>query len=132
MEDDYRERIKELVEKNIIEYHGYQSDVKLYIKKCHCFVLPSYHEGMANTLLEAGAMGRPIITSDIQGCMEAVENDASGYLFQKQNVDSLYLVMERFIMLSYNDRKTMGGIGRKRMERIFDKKKVVQETIRYL
>ena len=57
MEDDYKERIQSLVRNGIIYYYGYQEDVKPFIKKCDCFVLPSYHEGMANTLLECGAMG---------------------------------------------------------------------------
>ncbi len=69
MEDDYKERIDELVQRGIVIYHDYQKNVKPYIEKCHCFVLPSYHEGMANTLLEAGAMGRPLITSNIHGCL---------------------------------------------------------------
>ncbi len=65
MEDDYKNKIEEYVNSNIINYYGYQSDVKKFIKQCHCFILPSYHEGMANTLLEAGSMGRPLITSNI-------------------------------------------------------------------
>ena len=80
MEDDYKERIQSLVRNGIIYYYGYQEDVKPFIKKCDCFVLPSYHEGMANTLLECGAMGRPLITSRIHGCMEAVRDGENGYL----------------------------------------------------
>ena len=60
MEDDYQTKVEKLTQKGVIAYHGYQQDVKPFIERCHCFVLPSYHEGMANTLLEAGAMGGPV------------------------------------------------------------------------
>lgn len=129
MEDDYKDRIQELVGKGIVEYHGYQEDVKPFIKRCHCFVLPSYHEGMANTLLEAGAMGRPLITSRIHGCMEAVEDGVSGFLCEKQSVDSLYHGIKKFMELPWEERKMMGMAGRRRMEEAFDKRQVVGSTI---
>lgn len=128
MEDDYRERIQGLVNKGIIEYHGYQEDVKPFIEKCHCFVLPSYHEGMANTLLEAGAMGRPLITSNIHGCKETVDDGVSGFLCEKQNVDSLHDVIKKFLGLSLMERKEMSLAERRRTEMIFDKKMIVQKT----
>ena len=132
MEDDYKERIDELVEKRIIEYHGYQKDVKPFIEKCHCFVLPSYHEGMANTLLEAGVMGRPLITSRIHGCMEAVKEGESGLLCEKGSGSSLYEAIKNFLNLSYIQQKTMGENGHKWVMKMFDKKRVIEETIHYL
>ena len=130
MEDDYQIRIKNLVEKGIIEYHGYQKDVKPYIEQSHCFVLPSYHEGMANTLLEAGAMGRPLITSKIHGCMEAVEEGKNGYLAETKNAESLLGQLEKFLGLSYEERKEMGQASREVVQERFDKTKVVGKTIR--
>lgn len=132
MEDDYREKIESLVERGIIEYHGYQQDVKPFIEKCHCFVLPSYHEGMANTLLEAAAMGRPLITSRIHGCMEAVEENVSGLFCEKENVDSLYETLKGFVQLSDEQKSVMGEVGRKRMKKFFDKKIVVDNTLNEL
>ena len=131
-EDNYKEKIDEYVSKGIINYYGYQSDVRPFIEKAHCFVLPSYHEGMANTLLENASMGRPLITSNIHGCLEAVEYSVTGFLCKKNNSDDLYRVMKKFINLSYDERKTMGVSGRKRMEEIFDKKKVVEDTIKHI
>lgn len=128
MEDDYINRIQELVENGIIEYHGYQEDVKPFIQKCHCFVLPSYHEGMANTLLEAGAMGRPLITSNIHGCMEAVDDGVSGFLCEKQNVNSLYNVIKKFLGLTLVEKKEMSLAERRRTEMIFDKNTIVEKT----
>ena len=110
--------------------HGYQKDVRPFIEKCHCFVLPSWHEGMANTNLECAASGRPLITSNIAGCKEAVVDGKSGFLAEKQNVDDLYKAMKEFTQLSYEERKTMGLVGRKHMADVFDKEKVVEDTIK--
>ena len=132
MEDDYKNIVETLSNKGVINYYGYQEDVKPFIQRCHCFVLPSYHEGMANTLLEAAAMGRPLITSDIHGCKEAVETSVSGFLCKKQNVDSLYENIKTFSESNYEVRMEFGIAARKHMEKVFDKKKVVFETIQKL
>lgn len=129
MEDDYKKKIQKLVQKGTIEYHGYQEDVKPFIEKCHCFVLPSYHEGMANTLLEAAAMGRPLITSNISGCLEAVEEAVSGFLCECANVNSLYNSTKKFMELSWKERGNMGVNGRNKMVREFDKKTIVRNTL---
>lgn len=130
-EEDYKEQITQYEADGWLHYHGYQVDVRPYIDASHCFVLPSYHEGMANTNLECAASGRPVITSNIHGCLEAVEDGVSGFLCEKQNADSLYGVMKKFTELPNETRKEMGFAGRKRMEEIFDKRKVVQETIEH-
>lgn len=131
-EENYREMIEKYKAEGWLHYYGYQKDVRPFIEDSHCFVLPSWHEGMANTNLECAAMGRPVITSNIHGCMEAVENGVSGYLCDKQDTESLYRVMKQFTNLSYIQRKAMGLAGRKHMEEVFDKKKIVKDTIRYL
>ena len=97
-----------------------------------CVVLPSYHEGMSNVLLEAAASGRPLITSNIPGCREAVKDGISGFLCECKNTDSLLDAMMRVIMLSADERAQMGCAGRKLMEETFGKEKVVEETIRNL
>ncbi len=128
-DEDYAAKIKASEDEGWLRYHGYQSDVRPFIENCHCFVLPSYHEGMANTNLECAASGRPVITSNIHGCLESVEDGITGYLVESRNSDNLYRVMKEFTKLSYEERKVMGLAGRKRMENVFDKKKVVAETI---
>ena len=130
MEDDYREIIDKSAEKGIINYYGFQTDVKPFIRRCHCFVLPSYHEGMANTLLECASMGRPLITSDIPGCREAVHD--SGYLCKVRDRDDLYEKMRKFIEADYEERKKMGINSRRHMEEVFDKRKVVEKTVKEL
>ena len=128
-EEDYSEQIKQYENDGWLNYHGYQKDVHPFIDAAHCFVLPSWHEGMANTNLECAAMARPVITSNIHGCLEAVEDGVTGFLCEKQNPDSLYKVMKRFCGLAVDERKQMGLSARRRMEEIFDKKKVVEDTI---
>ena len=132
MEDESESVIEKLEEEGIINYYGYQKDVRPFIARCHCFVLPSWHEGMANTNLESASSGRPIITSNIPGCMEAVKNNMSGLLCKIQNSDNLYKVIKKFIELPYEERKVMGVTGRQYMEEVFDKKKIIARTIEFL
>lgn len=129
MEDDYKDRVANLVNEGIINYYGYQEDVKPFISNCHCFVLPSYHEGMANTLLESAAMGRPLVTSDIHGCKETVLEEKNGYLIEKANSKNLYQKIKQFMKLNLEEREKMGLNSRLHMEIIFDKKKIVERTI---
>ena len=98
----------------------------------HCVVLPSYHEGMSNVLLEASAMGRPVITSNIPGCKEAVDEGKTGFLCQVKDEESLYEKMKEFLLLSDEEKKQMGINARKYMEHYFDKKKVVGQTLKTL
>ena len=131
-EEDYAEMIRRYEGEGWLHYHGYQKDVRPFIEKAHCFVLPSYHEGMANTNLECAAMGRPVITSRIPGCMEAVAEGVSGLLCQSEDADSLYAAMKQFLSLSDAQRQEMGRAGRRRMEDKFDKRNVVLNTMKGL
>ena len=131
-EENYEPIIKRFENEGWLRYHGFQEDVRPFIKNCHCFVLPSWHEGMANTNLECAASGRPVITSNINGCLEAVEDTKSGFLCEKQNARSLYEVMKKFVEMSVEDRTDMGRCGRLHMIEVFDKNKVVRETIKAL
>lgn len=129
-EEDYKETIERLESQGIIHYHGYQTDVKPFVESSHCFVLPSYHEGMANTLLEAAAMGRPLITSDIPGCREAVYHN--GYTVKVQDEEALYNKVKSYIEIDIEDKIEMGIQSRKHMEDKFDKKKIVEKTLEYM
>lgn len=131
-EDNYEQTIKTLETNDLIRFHGFQLDVKPFIAKSHCVVLPSWHEGMSNTLLESAAMCRPVITNRIHGCMEAVDEGLNGYLCEKKSTDSLYCMLKRFIELPYSQKNLMGIAGRKRMKEIFDKKLVVDRTLQKL
>lgn len=128
-EDDYADAVKQLEKDGTIKYYGYQQDVRMFIKRSHCFVLPSWHEGMANTLLECGAMGRPLITSNIHGCLEAVQDGKTGYLCNVRDAGNLYEKMKRFVDLPYEKKKEMGRLSHEFVASVFDKRKVVEETV---
>ena len=129
-EDSYKEMVEQLAADGVVKFHGFQSDPKPFYAQSHCVVLPSYHEGMSNVLLEAAATGRALITSDIPGCREAVSEGENGYLCKKMDADDLERCMVKFVELSQEQRKAMGESGRRKMEEEFDKVAVVGETVK--
>ena len=129
-EDEYKKQVEQLQNEGVVRFYGFQENPKPYYAQTDCVVLPSYHEGMSNVLLEAAASGRAIITTDIPGCHEAVDNGKSGMLCKVKSTDSLYKAMKRFTELSREKRELLGKAGREKMEREFDKKKVVEETVK--
>lgn len=128
-EDDYRETVEAMQAENLIGFHGFQKDVKPFILNAHCIIHPSYHEGMSNTLLEACSMGRPVITSNIHGCKEAVDEGKNGLLFEVKNSEDLYKKIKEFILLSYETKKKMGTYAREFVAKHFNKTDVVEKTI---
>ena len=131
-EEAYKPVMDELEQAGVVRYHGYQSDMKPYYAMASCVVLPSYHEGMSNVLLEAAASGRPLITSNIPGCREAVDDGVSGYLCPTKDADALFDAMQRLAELPRDCCTEMGRRGRQRMEEQFGKTAVVAKTIEEL
>ena len=127
-EDSYKEQVEELQSEKIAVFHGFQADPRPFYEKANCVVLPSYHEGMSNVLLEAAATSRPLITSDIPGCREAVTAE-SGLLCAAGDAEGLYRAMKGMLSLSADERAAMGRAGRSLMEATFDKKSVVAQTL---
>jgi glycosyltransferase involved in cell wall biosynthesis len=80
-----------------LEFLGRLDDVRPAIAACTVYVLPSYREGTPRTVLEAMAMGRPVITTDAPGCRETVVNGENGYLVAVQSVEALVGAMQSFI-----------------------------------
>lgn len=85
------------IESNVITFHGKLRDVRDAISNSCVYVLPSYREGTPRTVLEAMAMGRPIITSDAPGCRETVVDGENGFLVPVKSVDELIVAMQKFI-----------------------------------
>jgi glycosyltransferase involved in cell wall biosynthesis len=85
------------VQEGAIEYLGWLDDVRPAIAACTLFVLPSYREGVPRTTMEALAMGRPVVTTDVPGCRETVEHGRNGYLVPARDVPALAQAIERFI-----------------------------------
>lgn len=128
-EEEYAIKAIEFEQLKLIKFHGPTNNVKKYIKNCNAVILPSYHEGMANVLLEAASIGRPILASSISGCKETFEEGVTGYGFEPQNVDSLIKAIYKFIELSHKEREEMGILGRRKVELEFDRKLVVSTYI---
>lgn len=124
-EEGYEKRVQDLSSRGVIEYHQYTENPGAFMEMCSVLVQPSYHEGMSNVCLEAAATCRPVLASDIPGCRETVNKDVSGYVFESQNADKLYETMERFHLLSYQEKVKMGEAGREWMIEHFDREKVV-------
>lgn len=128
-EDEYKDLFQKFLLLDNVVYHGYNSNVKAYIESADCLILPSYHEGMANVLLEAGALGRPLITSDIAGCREAVEDGKNGYLFRVKDTEDIKDKINRFLSLSFQEKEAMGKYSREFIVRNFERKNVVDTVI---
>lgn len=124
-EEAYEERIKMLQQRGILTYFGWRDDPETFLAQCSCLINPSYHEGMSNACLEAAAMGRPILASDIPGCKETVTPEKTGMLFPAANAEALFDTWKAFQELSLERKCQMGQEGRKKMEQEFDRKLVV-------
>jgi glycosyltransferase involved in cell wall biosynthesis len=126
-DDNYKGKVDEMVKNYPVIYHGSQIQEQVHelIKECHCLIHPSYHEGMANVLLEAASTGRPVLASNIPGCQETFDEGVSGYSFEVRNKSALINTIEQFIKLPYENKKQMGIAGRAKVEREFDRQIVI-------
>jgi len=120
-----RETLDAWVTEGVVEYLGTTNDVRPAIAAASCVVLPSYREGAPRTLIEAAAMARPLIATDVPGCRAVVDRDVSGYLCDVKSADSLSDAMERFLALPPEAQQAMGAAGRAKMEREYDQRLVV-------
>jgi glycosyltransferase involved in cell wall biosynthesis len=91
------DELRSWVCEGVVDYLGHLSDVRPAITNASVYVLPSYHEGMPRTVLEAMAMGRPIITTDVPGCRDTVVEGKNGFLVQAKDASSLGDAMLRFV-----------------------------------
>jgi glycosyltransferase involved in cell wall biosynthesis len=123
----YNDKINQFQNEGYITYFGYQPDVKPFIEEAHCLIQPSHGgEGLSNVLLEAAATGRALIASNIPGCRETIVEGKNGYTFEAKNTNSLVEQIEKFINLTYEEKKQMGENSRKKVEKEFDRNIVVK------
>ena len=126
-----KSQIDEWVNEDLVEYLGVSDDVRAEISSVDCVVLPSfYREGVPRTLLEAAAMGRPIITADSVGCRDAIEDGITGFLCKQKSPVNLAEKMERIISLSRDERIKMGQNGRKKVKLEFDERIVIKKYLK--
>lgn len=93
-----KEELYEITNTGVIEYMGYQNDVRPYLKECSIFTLPSYHEGKGTAILEAQAVGRPIVTTDAPGCSETVIDGYNGLIVPAKDGKKLAEKIEYLII----------------------------------
>ena len=132
-EQDYETTLKSLHENETIIYHGLVKDMSSIYKQMGCIIHPTYYpEGLSNVLLEAAASGRPIITTDRCGCKEVVDDNVNGFIVnQRDSIDLIHKV-EKFLSLSFEQRKKMGIEGRKKVEAEFDRNIVINRYLEEL
>jgi glycosyltransferase involved in cell wall biosynthesis len=125
------EEINQWNESGDIQYLGDTADVRPFIAGCHIYVLPSYHEGMPRTILEAMAMGRPILTTDVPGCRETVQPGINGYLVPRCDANALAERMQWFI--EHPDQwERMGHASRRIAEERFDVRRINEEMLQIM
>lgn len=122
----YKQLLAELETQGVIHYCGSVDDVRPYVKASDAIIHPSsYGEGISNVLLESAASGKAIITTDISGCKDCVEDGVSGFIYHAEDVSQLVDKIEKFIALTPQQRKDMGLAGRRKVEKEFDRNIVV-------
>ncbi len=129
---DFEKEMDNLDRNGIVRYLGKTSDVRPYLKEAHCTIMPSYHEGMSNVNLESAATGRPVITTNVPGCRETVEDGKTGYIVEAKSVEALINGIERFLGLPYNQKVIMGQNARKKVEKEFDREIVIAAYLKEL
>lgn len=125
------DEVRSWEKEGMIEYLGATSDVRPYLAGCHVYVLPSYHEGMPRTVLEAMAMARPILTTDATGCRETVIEGENGFLVPTRDANALAQRLIWFIE-NRDQWEPMGRRSRALAEERFDVKKINQQLIQIM
>ena len=120
-----REQMADWEREGVIEYLGTTTDVRPYLAQVDCLVLPSYREGVPRTLLEAAAMGKPLIATDAPGCRDVVIDGETGWLCPVKDAVTLAGCMTQLLAMPAADRQAMGMAGRRFIEQNFDEQKVV-------
>lgn len=126
-----RDSIEKYIKEGIISRFDESDDVRPYYEMCSVYILPSYREGIPRTVLEAMAMGRPIITTDAPGCRETVIDGRTGYIVPVKDSKSVARKMEIFI----NNPQSIGIMGKRSREYVeekFDVVKVNEEMVKIM
>ena len=127
-EDGYERKFEALTKQygDGIYLHDFTRNPNKFYRTASCVVVPSWHEGMNNVLLEAASTGRPTITTNVPGCRETVLDGKTGFLCEARNPDSLAEAMRKFLGLPHDKRSGMGMKASEFVRRSFDRNDVVR------
>jgi len=122
--------LNQWVSEGLVNYLGVTDQVQNKILGCHCVILPSYREGMPRSILEAFAIGRTVVATDVAGCRDIVDHNINGFLCKVKSSEDLANKMIAMIHLPYDKRIKFAKNGRKKIETFFDEKIVINEYFR--
>lgn len=126
-EEKYKAIVSEYEKAGYVEYIGFRKDIDNWIAKCHCTILPSHGgEGVPNVLLESAATGRVCIGSKINGTMDVIDEGKTGYLFDTGSAEDLTAKVEKFLALSFEEKRAMGLAGRAKIKKEFNREIVIK------
>ncbi len=131
-EGGFELQMEKLINNGVISFTNHSLDVRPFLKEAHCTIMPSYHEGMSNVNLESAANGRPIITTNVPGCRETVDDGVTGFIVNVRDTEDLIKKVEKFIALPYEQKKEMGFAGRRKMEKEFNRAIVVNSYLKVI
>ena len=124
------EELKNWEAEGLINYLGFTDSVEDELKKSDCVVLPSYYrEGVPKSLLEAAAIGRPIITTNNIGCKEVVDDGYNGFLCEPKSAESLTRCLEKFIDTTSVEKEQMSLNSRLKVQKDFDEQVVLDKYL---
>jgi len=122
-----REQIQQWQGEGHIEYLGCSDDPRAALVQADCVVLPSYREGTPRSMLEAAAMAKPLITTDVPGCRRVVDHGVNGWLCRMRDAQDLADKMLAMVDLPAPTRAAMGQASRLKVEREFDEQRVLEQ-----
>ncbi|EKX59225.1 Putative glycosyltransferase [Rhodobacter sp. AKP1] len=128
-----RAQLDEWISEGVVDYLGSTQDVVPFLQAAHCIVLPSYYrEGTPRSLLEAGAVGRPIITTDMPGCRDVVVERDSGFLVAPRDADQLASACQAFLSFGPEAQAAMGVASRRHIAQTYDEETVIDAYLEIL
>lgn len=120
-------KLQEWIDSGLVEYFGKADSVIPFMNSADCILLPSYREGSPRSLMEAACLQKPLITTNVPGCKQVVEDNYNGFLCEVQDAEDLAVAMGRMMQLTERERLQMGINGRKKMEKEFSDSIVIRK-----
>ncbi|MFT5165480.1 MAG: glycosyltransferase involved in cell wall biosynthesis [Saprospiraceae bacterium] len=127
------EKVKQWEAEGLIRYLGHTDDIRPYLKKIDCLVLPTYYrEGVPRILMEGASMQIPLIATDNIGCRQVVEDSVNGFLCQRKNPTDLARCMKQMMILNTEERAHFGLLGRRRVYTLYHESIIINKYLRTL